>query len=42
MFKGDHKIEMGVSLTDIMQNSTISGGNRRKLGKEGLKLSDYK
>lgn len=33
---------MGVSITDIMQNSTISGGKRRKIGNEGMKRSDYK
>lgn len=32
MFKGDQKIEMGVSITDLMQNSTICGVKRKKQG----------
>lgn len=39
MFKGDQKVELGVSITDVMQNSTLTGGKRKKLGNQSMQLS---
>ncbi len=42
LFKDNKSIQMGVSVTDVSNNSKLMGINKEQLSRNGIKLGDFK